>query len=77
MQVLIQGASHLQPRTKVSALRPDTEIVTEVASEKGFIDRSNELGAIIDTIDSSSDRGSVSMRIDSGVSLQEAMQNEL
>ena len=51
-------------------------MISEVNSEKRNKDRTNELEAVIDDFNSSSDRGSVSMRIDSGVSLQEAMQKE-
>lgn len=59
----------------MSELRGFTNVLTEVSSDSGnHRDRSNELDPLVeDMLNDSSDRGSVSMRIDSGISVAQAI----
>ena len=63
----------------MSELRGFTNVLTEVSSDSGnHRDRSNELDPLVeDMLNDSSDRGSVSMRIDSGISVAQAIQNQI
>lgn len=66
----------MSPRKKMSELKGVTNVLTEVSSESGDRrDRSKEFDPLVeDMLNDSSDRGSVSMRIDSGISVAQAMQ---
>jgi len=69
----------MSPRKKMSELKGVTNVLTEVSSESGDRrDRSKEFDPLVeDMLNDSSDRGSVSMRIDSGISVAQAMQTQI